>query len=379
MRTPKFGCILLFLIIAVFGFGQRIPLSKLNVGWEKVEKEFGYSLPEDYKNWIINCQSDLKRPKGIACVYEGEEGLDAHYLWSAAKIISKNKALRAKGILNENELAFGHLTEHDFLFYKRGPDGWMSKVFSWDEKYDWDYYLFSIAQPHPRTMAQASIQGIETIGFERQDLSEIEDCPDCLYQYAIELEASPDEDFFSKEQNEKAQSIFRQLAKLEHPKAAAALASFYQFQDSAQLDEVISWREKAMAWGSVEDYYELADFIIDYKPEAIEKAINALQLLLDHTHYKGRAALKLSRLYMRGTAGKLDYEKGIRLINQSIATGNLNAIADLGFYYYKGMGVDKDLQKAYDLLLQANQISIEKWGGGMWDEQIEVLKKELDK
>lgn len=379
MRPPKFGLILLFLIITVSGFGQKIPLSKLSVGWEKVEKEFGYSLPADYKNWIINCQSDLKRPKGIVCRYEGEEGLAPHALWSAGKVISKNKTLRSKGILDENELAIGQQGEDDFLFYRKGPTGWMPKVFSWHEEYDWDYYLFSITQPNPYSKAETSIQGIETTGFDRQDLSEIEDCPDCLYHYAIALEASPDEDFFSKEQNAKAQSIFRQLAKLEHPKAAAALASFYQFQDSVQIDEVISWREKAMAWGSVEDYYELADFIIDYKPEAIDKAIDALAFLLDHTNYKGRAALKLSRLYMRGTAGKLDYGKGIQLVNQSIATGNLNAIADLGFYYYKGMGVDKDLQKAYDLLLQANQISIEKWGGGMWDEQIEVLKKELKK
>ena len=379
MRTPKFGFILLLVVNTVYGFGQGSPLSKLSAGWERVEKEFGYSLPEDYKNWIINCQSDLKPSKGIACIYEGEEGLDPHYLWSAAKIISKNKALRSKWILTENELAFGHQGENDFLFYRKGPVGWMSKVFSWDEEYGWEYRLFSIAQPHPFTKTETAIQGIETIGFDRQDLSEIEDCPDCLYHYAIALQASPDEDFFSIEQNEKAQSIFRQLAKLEHPKAAAELAFFYQFQDSVLIDEVIRWREKAMAWGSVEDYYELADFIIDYQPEAIEKAIDALHVLLDHTNYKGRAALKLSRLYMRGTGGKLDYEKGIRLVNQSIVTGNLNAIADLGFYYYKGMGVEKDLQKAYDLLLQANQISIEKWGGGMWDEQIELLKKEMKK
>lgn len=379
MRTPRFGFILLFLMITVSGFGQKSPLSKLNAGWEKVEKEFGYSLPKDYKNWIIDCQSELKQPKGVAGIYPGEEGLDPHYLWSAAKIISKNKALRSKGILNENELAFGHLAENDFLFYRSGPDGWMSKVFSWDEEYDWEYYLYSIAQPNPLIKAERAIQGIETIGFDRQDLSEIEDCPDCLYHYAIALEASPSEDFFSKEQNEKAQSIFQQLAKLEHPKAAAAVASFHQFQDSVQIDEVINWREKAMVWGSVEDYYELADFIIDYKPEAIDKAIDALQLLLDHKYYQARAALKLSRLYMRGTAGKLDYKKGIQYVKQSFAAGNLNAIADLGFYYYKGMGVDKDLQKAYDLLQQANQLSMEKWGGGMWDEQIQLLKKELKK
>lgn len=101
--------------------------------------------------------------------------------------------------------------------------------------------------------------------------------------------------------------------------------------------------------------------------------------MLDDKWYKGRSMLKLSRLYMRGTGGKLDYEKGIAYAEACAKLENYNALSDLAYYYYKGMGVEKDIQKAYDLLVKAENKVKQKTGSGMWEEFIQQLEAELKK
>ena len=81
---------------------------------------------------------------------------------------------------------------------------------------------------------------------------------------------------------------------------------------------------------------------------------------------------------MKGYGGKLDYKKGIKYAIECSKFNNYNAISDLAFYYYKGMGVKKNVQKAYDLLVRAEEIIIRETGSGSWQDFIKHLKKELD-
>ncbi len=288
-------------------------------------------------------------------------------------------SLRKAGILNNDQLVFGDISLDQLLIYQRFDGQWSPRVFLWDDKYGWYFHLYSIQYTQPYERAAKIMANIDTIGFENQNLSEIEDCLDCLYVYAQSLEDSEYEDFFMKERAERALAIYRDLAAQAHPTAAAAIASHYEFQDKVETDSVILWREKAIRWGNVEDNYELADFILDYRPDLTARAVAALESLLSHRGYAGRGALKLSRLYMRDAGEFKDLGKGIQLAMQSAKLGNLNAKADLSFYYFKGIGVDKDLKKALDLLVEANELANERFGGGMWDEEIELIRKELER
>ena len=344
-----------------------------------LEKTYGGPLPSDYKEYLLSYQGPTTPEKGIAAQSTDQEGRNPHYLWTADKIQTITDSLRKAGVFNQDQLAFGDNGSGQILLYRRVEEQWSSRVFLWDDTFGWYFHLYSIQYTQPYEIAAELIANIDTVGFENQDLSEIEDCLDCMYVYALSLEDDKYEDFFMKERAERALAIYRDLAPQGHPTAAASIASHYEFQEEVESDSVIAWREKAIRWGNVEDNYELADFILDYRPDLKTQAVAALEVLLDHRGYAGRAALKLSRLYMRDEGDYRDLKQGIQLAMRSSDLGNLNAKADLSFYYFKGLGVEKDLQRALDFLVEANELSNERFGGGMWDEEIELIKKEMKK
>ena len=171
--------------------------------------------------------------------------------------------------------------------------------------------------------------------------------------------------------------MFSLLAMNGHPEAANEIADYYYFQAEVDVEKLIQWRERAIELGSEEDAYELADFIIDEVPEQIDKAIATLKSLQTSNRYKERAGLKLARIYMRGSGGKKDFSKGLALTQKLADEDNYNAMADLAFYHYQGMGVKKDVKKALELLRQAEALSIKETGRGNWGDFIKKLEKEL--
>ncbi|MBX2875124.1 MAG: hypothetical protein KTR30_23575 [Saprospiraceae bacterium] len=370
----SWGFLLILLAMKLPALGQAgMSLADLTY----LEDRYGGPLPADYKTFILAYQGPSDPVKGIAAQATAPGGINPHYLWTPQKIQSVTDSMRNAGILTKDQLVFGDIGLDQLLIYQRLQGQWSSRVFLWDEQYGWYFHLYSIQYTQPHYLSTDLLNGLDSVGFENQHLSEIEDCLDCQYLYALSLADSDYEDFFMKERQEKALAIYRGLAEQAHPAAAAAIAAHYEFQDEVEADSVILWREKAIRWGQVEDNYELADFILDYRPDLKARAVQALETLLSHRGYAGRGALKLSRLYMRDEGAFKDLEKGIQLARQSAALGNLNAKADLSFYYYKGLGVEQDLQKALDFLVEANEQAKERFGGGMWDEEIEMIKKEL--
>lgn len=366
--------LLLFVNVAVLG---QPGISESDLDY--LEETYGGPLPSDYKEYLLSYQGPRDLQKGIAAQSTGLEGTNPHFFWNVEKVRTVTDSLRKAGVFSKDQLAFGDIGLGQLLLYQRMEGQWSSRVFLWDDKYGWYFHLYSIQYTQPYETAAELIANIDTVGFEHQDLTEIEDCLDCLYVYALSLDNSEYEDFFSKERAERALAIYRDLAKQGHPTAAASIATHYEFQEEVESDSVIVWREKAIRWGNVEDNYELADFILDYRPDLKERAVSALEALLDHRGYGGRAALKLSRLYLRDDGDFKNLEKGIELVNKSAKLGNLNAKADLSFYYFKGIGVEKNLQKALDFLVEANELANERFGGGIWDEEIELIRQELKK
>src|SRR5690606_36132626 len=113
------------------------------------------------------------------------------------------------------------------------------------------------------------IEEIETVGFENQNLGEIETCVGSLFQYAFALNTSEYDDNYSEERNKRALELFFTAAEMGHPEAAHEIADYYYFQENVNVESVIEWRERAIELGSKADIFELADFIIDEKPEEI--------------------------------------------------------------------------------------------------------------
>jgi TPR repeat protein len=340
-----------------------------NISVEETEKGLDIYLPTDYLRF---------RGEQLEASSEIPFRIDIWTFWDLKTANAETIALRQKGMITKNDFAFAKNEYDQYLFYEN-PKKSSTKISLLSGESDIMFYAFSMSEFENYEITQELIESIDTVGFENQDLSKIKDCTGSLFQYAFELNTSEYDDNFSKERNKKALELFFATAEKGHPEAASEIASYYYFQENTDVEKVIEWREKAIQLGKKEERYELADFIIDEKVEEIDKAISLLESMLDDKWYKGRSMLKLSRLYMRGTGGKLDYEKGIAYAEACAKLENYNALSDLAYYYYKGMGVEKDIQKAYDLLVKAENKVKQKTGSGMWEEFIQQLETELKK
>lgn len=335
---------------------------------DTLEKKIGLEIPSDY----IQFRDDK--------LYQESEiffKIDNWVFWDLNSAIDETIKLRENKSITEKDFAFAISEDNQILFYQSSNKS-STKIMHLDEGNDIIFYAFSLSEFNNFDKTQHLIEEIETVGFENQDLTEINNCPGSLFNYAFELKTSEYDENFSHQRNQKAIELLFEVAEKGQPEAADEIANYYYYQDKVDNNKVIEWREKAINLGSKESIYELADFIIDEKVEDIDKAISLLESLLHEQWYKERAMLKLSRIYMRGTGNRIDYEKGIKYVTMCAEENNYNALSDLAFYYYKGMGIEKNVLKAYDLLVKAESKIIEKTGSGMWGDLIKKIEQELD-
>ncbi|OAV45156.1 tetratricopeptide repeat protein [Lewinella sp. 4G2] len=296
--------------------------------------------------------------------------------WPLEKCATRTQELRKSKAIPEVAFAFADNDNEEVLFYS-DPDKTTTAIKHLDSDGDLSFYAFSFCEITLYPVTQRLIDEIDDDNWEQQDFSALEQCPGSLVDYANALMTSEYDEYFSVDRNEFALSIYLRAAAHHHPEAAHEIANYYYYQDEVDVEAVIKWRKKAIACGNTEDIYELADFIIDEQPEQIEEAIALLESLLTNRWYQERALLKLSRIYMRGTGGQQDYQKGIALVNKCVDLGNDNALADLAFYYFKGVGVTKDVKKAHQMLTQAEENALSKTGVSVYKDFIDILEKEL--
>ena len=300
------------------------------------------------------------------------------YFWSLDELNPKNESLVQEGRIQVDDMAFANTDDGSIIFIKKEKRRPSTKIYHLDEFNSSEFLALSFKQLKYGKITDDLINDLETKDYTQIDLSQIQDSPGSLFEYAFQLQTSIYDDNYSEEQNIKAREIFLAAVEAGHPEAARQLANYHFFKDEVNNKKVILWREKAIELGSKEDRYDLADFLIDYEPKQIKKAIELLEGLLNDHWYKDRAALKLSRIYTRGTGGLKNLKKGIEIIKICAANKNYNCMSDLAFFYYQGMGVEKNIQKAYDLLVEADKIATKKFNPGAFDAQLKMLKKELE-
>ncbi len=298
--------------------------------------------------------------------------------WSLEDFTVKNEHLKTTGLINKSDIAFASNMEGQTLFFRNESGRLSSKIYQIDEDGEWGFYAMSITEFVNFEQTQKLIKEIKRVGFQNQDLSVISHCNGSVFRYAYELYSSQFDASYSIERNMRALEIFEELADAGHPLAAHELATHYYYEEKLDIDLVIKWREKAIDLGSIEDIFELVDFIIDEDLRQVEKAILLLKGLLSVSWHNKRASLKLSRIYMDGLGVEQDFQKGIHYAEMSANAGNYNATTDLAFCYFEGKGVEQDLRKAHELLVMADHKITENLGEGLYAKEIRMMAEQLN-
>lgn len=346
---------------------------------KELEQKLKTQLPEDYKTFIAPHDNET---------FKFFHGIEHWTFLSPEEILIETLELRKGDFIGNEDVAFA-LNYDDYertegekpcaLFYRKIGDIVSNKIFHLGLMRDQMFHAFSISEFELKDVTDLLKSGIKEVGFEHQNLDVIKNCPGSLYWYAHELELTAYEDETTLKRSVKALELFFEIVEKGHPRAANSIANHYQFQNDVDVEKVLFWMEKSIQFDSPDYIYEMANFIIDEKPSDIDKAIELLERLLNTYWYKARAALKLSRVYMRNVGGKLNYEKGIQYAEISAEAGDYNAFSDLGAFYYKGIGVPQDTKKAYEYMVKANDLSKSEPGEeGFWEEVVLKLKKEIE-
>jgi hypothetical protein len=136
---------------------------------------------------------------------------------------------------------------------------------------------------------------------------------------------------------------------------------------------------------------KLDDWIDDEGTEHTSEIIQGLEQLAESEEesHKIWAINKLSDIYLKGF-GPLpaNLEKALDYNQVAMDLGSHKAFSNRAACYFSGMGVGRDLQKALEYAVKANELSksnmfasvlASKAGGGMYDHLVEMIEKEIRK
>ena len=146
------------------------------------------------------------------------------------------------------------------------------------------------------------------------------------------------------------------------------------------------------------DYFEdyklrsyLDDLIDDQKTDKVSDIIIGLEKLIESTEdmHKVWALNKISDIYFKGFGTiQRDMEKALDYNQRALELNSHQAFSNRAACYFFGLGMDKDIKKALELALKANELSKQnqfastlatKPGGGMYDNLIDMIMLEIEK
>lgn len=155
----------------------------------------------------------------------------------------------------------------------------------------------------------------------------------------------------------KARKYWLEAIKYGSTDAAVELAGLYYFGDGVKENHKKAeefWLLAANGGNEI-GRFKLADFYYDNRPENIKDAIVLFESLTAGSVFSGNSCCRLGRIYDRGIGVKRDpamaaywYEAGSKL-------NNGNCLLDLSYLFYKGDGVEKNIDKAVELAEKASE------------------------
>lgn len=195
---------------------------------------------------------------------------------------------------------------------------------------------------------------------------------EALYQQAEILGMDEDELISVKPDAIQARLLYKKAADMGHTEAAFRLGQSYYFDaDTAEnRAQTILWWRVAASKGHAGAAFYLADLFIDSpSAERLQEAGKFLEPLTRNEDDAGKAHFLLGKIYRKGPEGEPDYAKAVDHFRKAADLGMKIAKSELAFHHVKGLGVEKDLNRALALLEEANKDS------DFFDEPIEAVKK----
>lgn len=160
---------------------------------------------------------------------------------------------------------------------------------------------------------------------------------------------------------------------------------------SDNFEEVIAGEDKDDFWEHYELRSKLDDLIDDERTEQASEILSGLEHLIEYADDRDKewALNKLSDIYFKGF-GPIppNIERALEYNQQAIDLGSFKALSNRAACYFFGIGMDKDIHKAFALATEANELSkannfadilASKPGGGMYDDLVNMIEKEIGK
>jgi TPR repeat protein len=266
-----------------------------------------------------------------------------------------------------------------------------TKFYSVEEN-EYFFHALSISEMVHKNDIQKLVNKIRSGAIKTYDkaIKQYQHCSGSLYGIANEIMTSVYDSYYSEERNKIALDLFKLIGSQGDPRACTALADHYLFTGD-DIEESLQWRKLAITNGDIHELREYADSIIDYYPSRIDLALEAIHQMQTLDLKADWAYWKESFIYMKGINVETDYPKGFMLAEKAYRLGHQVAKGDLAYFYYKGMGTEKNLPEALRLLEELNEmtrsqnISLQDEDGfdkdaiqGNYEKQIALIKKELN-
>jgi hypothetical protein len=154
---------------------------------------------------------------------------------------------------------------------------------------------------------------------------------------------------------------------------------YYAYNNVKDINKAIKEQGESTNGIEVTDTYDLKNkidtMINDGKVEEIEEILKGLKILINHELTQSWAAMKLSKIYKKGFGVEANFNTAVEYMEIAAQDGSLVAKANIGLCYYAGQGKTKDLNKALELLTEADNYYLFK---GEYTKIIEQIKLEIE-
>ncbi len=168
----------------------------------------------------------------------------------------------------------------------------------------------------------------------------------------------------------KARKSWLKSFELANIKAAGELAEMYYYGEGVKENYNKAehyWQAAAVA-GDELAQFNLANYYYDDLNEKIDAAIELYKTLIERNEFVGSSYLKLGRIYHRGLGVKQDPKEAYFWLSKGAEIGHGNSCMDLAYMYYRGEGVEKNIDKAISLVEIAGKT---EW---LKDEALEIAE-----
>ena len=158
----------------------------------------------------------------------------------------------------------------------------------------------------------------------------------------------------------KSRKYLLKALELGSSEAANELADMYYFgfgvKENYKKAEFY-WQQAADA-GNEMGQFDLANYYYDHLHEKIDEAISLYKDLIKKNEFTGNSYLKLGRIYYRGLGIDKDVNEAISWLTKGVEVVDGNSCMDLAYIYYQGEDVEKDVEKAIALVEKAGKTEL---------------------